>query len=159
MLGVVASNKISIGEVPVNTFFGSVNVLPFLLLFFWLLYLVYALLRRDNLFFLVFEKLICFDLAFVPVVHVVEHVALPYEELSEELSEVCVVGFLLELELLAVEQVLRKFARDASAQRIDRDGQLLLQYFFIFLFFSLCLDALPRERALQEVDKYVPERL
>ena len=91
MAGAVFNNKISICEVSVNALFRSVDVLSLLLLFFYLLYFVYALLRWDRLFFLVFEKLVRFDLALVPVVHVIEHVTFPHEEFSEELPEVRVI--------------------------------------------------------------------
>lgn len=77
------NNKISIGKVSVNTFFGPVDVLSLWFLLFHLLYLVHALFRWNCLFFFVFEKLVCFNLALVPVIHVVEYVSFSYEEFSE----------------------------------------------------------------------------
>lgn len=94
-----------------------------------------------------------------PVVLAILDVAGVLQGLGEELSEVIVVGGILETKVSDVRQVLVELLGEALAEILDGSGLLLLTNLFIFLLVSSSLEALPGETATQEVHENVTKSL
>lgn len=92
-----------------------------------------------------------------PVEDVVVLVALPVKEILEELPEIADVGPLLELERAAVAEVEADFLREGPRQLLDLSRELLVSDLLILLLLGPGGNALPRELALQEVQKHVAQ--
>lgn len=93
-----------------------------------------------------------------PVEDVVVLETLTDEEIAEDLSEVAVVGLVVESERTGVVQVDGELVGEATAKDLGRRGHLLLHDAVIFLLLSSSLQTLPRERATAEVQHHVAQR-
>lgn len=93
-----------------------------------------------------------------PVKHVVVLEALAVEELFEETLEVGVIRTVLEAKGAAVFKVGAEFGRVALAQLLGRGRHLAVHDALIFLLLGVGLEALPGERAPDEVHEDVAER-
>ena len=80
-------------------------------------------------------------------------------EVLEQLGEVQVVRALVELEVLAVVEVLLELDGEALAQHLRGDAELLLEDAVVLLLLGGGLEALPWQRPLAEVHEDVPEGL
>lgn len=83
-----------------------------------------------------------------PIVGVVVFVALPVQQVQEDVAEVGVVWLVLELKCSAVVEVYGEFYGQMAALYFYGDGHLLLHDFLVFLHFVVSTYSLPRQVAL-----------
>ena len=100
----------------------------------------------------------CLLLEHRPVKDVVVLVAERAEQDAEQLTQVHVVGSLVEAQTTTVVEVHGKLGRESLAQHLDRCRHLLLADLLVLLFLGDRLETLPREAATVEVHQYVAER-
>lgn len=89
-------------------------------------------------------------------------VALPaalLHEVEEHAAVLLVVGLVEEVERAHVLEVLGELVRVALAEHLDGRVALRVAYLLVALLERVGLEALPRQRAAQEVHEHVPERL
>ena len=78
-------------------------------------------------------------------------VATALKQLAEEAAQVVIVGALVEVQILAVLQVLGELFGAAARQLLNRRLDLLLLYAIVLIVFVLSRQALPGQRSLEEV--------
>ena len=81
------------------------------------------------------------------------------EKISEELTQILVVGSVVEAERAAVAEVVGELDGKALAEVLDVGGGFLLADALVLLPLGLGLEALPGQRAAVEVHEHVAERL
>lgn len=94
-----------------------------------------------------------------PIEDIVILETLTNEEITEDLSEVRVVGLVIEAEGTSVVEVYGELVREASAENFGWGGHLLLHDAVILLLLGSSLQALPWKGATTEVEHNVSERL
>ncbi|KAI3487940.1 hypothetical protein L1887_48023 [Cichorium endivia] len=94
-----------------------------------------------------------------PVKDVVVLEALADEEVAEELTEVRVVGLVVEAERTAAVEIDGHLRGEAAAEELGGGGHLLLHDAVVLLLLGGGLETLPRERAAEEVHEDVAQRL
>jgi hypothetical protein len=92
-----------------------------------------------------------------PVENVVVLESFSNEQISEQFSQVRVVGFVVESQRPAVVEVYRKLIGVTSAQDLGGSRHLLLHDSVILLLLGGSLQSLPRQRTSKEVHEYVAE--
>jgi len=93
-----------------------------------------------------------------PVENVVVLERLANKEVTEDLTEVRVVGLVVKAQRAGVVQVDGKFVGESTAQDLGGGSHLLLHDAVIFLLLGSSLQALPGERATAEVKHDVSQR-
>ena len=86
-------------------------------------------------------------------------VATALKQLAEEAAQVVIVGALVEIQILAVLQVLGELFGAAARQLLDRRLDLLLLDAVVLIILVLSRQALPGQRSLKEVKQDVPNAL
>ena len=81
------------------------------------------------------------------------------EKVAKELSQILVVGSIVEAERATVAEIVAELDGEAFAELLDAGGHLLLADAFVLLSLGLGLEALPGQRAAVEVHEDVAERL
>jgi hypothetical protein len=94
-----------------------------------------------------------------PVEDVVVLETLTNEEVSEDLTEVAVIGLVIEAEGSSIVQVDGKLVREATAKDLGRCGHLLLHDAVVLLLLGSSLQTLPGKGATAEVEHDVAQRL
>lgn len=94
-----------------------------------------------------------------PVEDVIILVPAFVKEIFEKFAEVAYVGLLLEFHGAAVVQIVADFLGQILAELINLGGQLLVFDFFILLLFRARWNTLPRQLALDEIQKHIAKRL
>lgn len=80
-------------------------------------------------------------------------------EVEEHATVLLVVGLVEEVERAHVLEVLGELVRVALAEHLDGRVAFRVAYLLVALLERVRLEALPRQRAAQEVHEHVPERL
>jgi len=86
-----------------------------------------------------------------PIKDVVVLIALPNKEVSEELAQVRIIGFVIKAEGAGVVQKDPKLVGEPAAEDVRRGGHLLLHDAIIFLLLGGSLQALPGKSATEEI--------
>lgn len=94
-----------------------------------------------------------------PVKLAVVHIALPVEQVLEQPPQVVIVWRLEKVQATHVPQVVGKLLGVALAQHLDRRGPLRVADLLVALLERFRLQALPRQRAAQEIHEHVTECL
>lgn len=91
------------------------------------------------------------------------------EDVSEETTQVLVVGLLVEDEVAAVVHVLHHLRRKVHAERLEgvlkgrgtKKSHFDLRFhdFVVFAFFGCCVETLPGEFPAHEIEQHIAERL
>ena len=81
----------------------------------------------------------------------------PSKEISEELAQVGVVWFVIKAQAAAVVEVGGEVNGKALAEDLDGRGHLLLTDLLILLLLGSSLEALPWQRAPQEVQQHIAQ--
>lgn len=94
-----------------------------------------------------------------PVVLAILHLAGVLQRLGEEVSEVIVVGGVLESKVSHVRQVLVELLREALAQILNRSCLLLLANLLVLLLVGSSLQTLPGQTSSEEVHEDMAKSL
>lgn len=94
-----------------------------------------------------------------PVEDVVVLIAFPDEQVSEELAEVRVIGFVIEAESTGIVQEDAKLVGETAAEEVGGGGHLLLHDTVVLLLLGSSLEALPWESTTKEVHEDVGKGL
>lgn len=94
-----------------------------------------------------------------PIKDIVILEAFADKEIAENLTEVAIVGLVVEAKGSSVVEVDGKLVGEAATKHLSRGCHLLLHDAIVFLLLGCCLETLPGERAAAEVKHDVPERL
>ena len=94
-----------------------------------------------------------------PVKDVVVLESLANKEITEDLSQVAVVGLVVESERSSIVEINGKFVGESAAENLGRGRHLLLHDSVILLLLGGSLQALPRQGATAKVQHDIAERL
>lgn len=94
-----------------------------------------------------------------PVEDVIILEALANKEITEDLAEIAVVGFVVEAQRSSVVEIDGELVGESAAKDLSRGGHLLLHNTIVLLLLSGSLKTLPRKRAAAEVEHNIAQRL
>ena len=94
-----------------------------------------------------------------PVVLAILHTTGILERLCEELTQIVVIGRVLEAEVANIREILDKLVGKTLAQLLDLGGLLFFSDLLVLLLVSSSLETLPGQTTAQKVHEYVAESL